>query len=159
MDERDLQLLRGLFQEQRQGIMEDVRAMMDTKLQEQRQGIMEDVRDMIDVRFQEQDARIEERFREQDARIEEKFQEQTKRLEERMDEKLQEQRQDIMHDVRILMESYFNPKFNLLADEIQVIREILIPKERIERVEADIQVLKAAFRTLSEDVQRLKQAQ
>lgn len=137
LDERDLQLLRGLFQEQRQGIMEDVQAMMDTKLQEQRQSIMEDVRAMMDTKFQEQ----------------------TKHLEERMDERLQAQRQDIMHDVRILMESYFNPKFNLLADEIQVIREILIPKERIERVEADIQVLKAAFRTLSEDVQRLKQAQ
>ena len=53
-----------------------------------------------------------------------------------MDEKLTAQRKDIMHDVVVLMDAEFKPKFNLLAEEMQKINERLDRMEKkIDRIE------------------------
>ena len=99
LDEKDLQILKNLFEEQRQSIMQDVKVLMA------------------------------------------------------------EQRQSIMHDVQVLMDAEFKPRFDLMAEDIQIIREKMISEERMEEAEADIQVLKTSVRMLNEDIRELKKAQ
>ena len=136
LDERDMELLRALFREEGERI-------------EQR------INQRMDERFQVQDGRIDELFQAQDERIDEMFQAQ----DEKIGRMFQEQRRSIMHDVQVLMDAEFKPRFDLLAEDLQIIREKMIPEERMEEAEADIQVLKTSVRMLSEDVRALKKAQ
>jgi len=58
-----------------------------------------------------------------------------------------------------LLETEYRQKLNLLYEGHGTIMETLTPKERIEKAEADIAVLKVAVRTLSEEIHTLKKAQ
>ena len=115
---------------------------------------MLDERDMELLRalLREEGERIEERV---NARMDARFQTQ----DERIDKMFQEQRRSIMHDVKVLMDAEFKPRFDLLAEDVQIIREKMISEERMEEAEADIQVLKTSVRMLNEDVRALKKAQ
>ena len=115
---------------------------------------MLDEKDMELLRalFREEGERIEQRINQ---RMDARFQAQ----DERIDSMFREQRRSIMHDVKVLMDAEFKPQFNLLAEELQLIREKLIPEERMEEAEADIQVLKTSVRMLNEDMRALKKAQ
>lgn len=115
---------------------------------------MLDERDMELLRalLREEGERIEERI---NARMDARFQTQ----DERIDRMFQEQRRSIMHDVKVLMDAEFKPRFDLLAEDVQIIREKMISEERMEEAEADIQVLKTSVRMLNEDVRALKKAQ
>lgn len=70
---------------------------------------------------------------------------------------------EIMHEVGALVEADVTPKFNLLADGIQLIREQMVTKEDLEERQEDIQtqldVLKAAVRRNSVEIEKLKKAQ
>lgn len=53
-----------------------------------------------------------------------------------IDQMFKAQRKDIMHDVVVLMDAEFKPKFNLLAEEMQNINERLDRMEKkIDRIE------------------------
>ena len=62
-----------------------------------------------------------------------------------------------------LMEGYFDPKFNLLADGHKLIMEQLVKKEDLEEAQEDIRteldVLKAIVRQHSHEIAKLKKAQ
>ena len=118
--------------------------LLRTLFREEGERIEKRINARMDARFQAQDERINTLFQAQDERIDTMF---------------REQRRSIMHDVKVLMDAEFKPQFNLLAEELQLIREKLIPEERMEEAEADIQVLKTSVRMLNEDVQALKKAQ
>ena len=162
LDERDMQLLRVLFREEGERIEERINARMDVRFQAQDERIdkMFQAQDeRIDKMFQAQDERTDKMFQAQDERIDKLLQEQEERINSRMDKLFQEQRRSIMHDVKVLMDAEFKPQFNLLSEELQLIREKMISEERMEEAEADIQVLKTSVRILSEDVRALKKAQ
>ena len=184
LDERDMQLLRALFREEGERIEERINARMDVRFQAQDERIdkmfqaqderidelfqAQDERidkmfqaqdERIDKMFQAQDERTDKMFQAQDERIDKLLQEQEERINSRMDKLFQEQRRSIMHDVKVLMDAEFKPQFNLLSEELQLIREKMISEERMEEAEADIQVLKTSVRILSEDVRALKKAQ
>ena len=162
LDERDMQLLRALFREEGERIEERINARMDVRFQAQDERIdkMFQAQDeRIDKMFQAQDERTDKMFQAQDERIDKLLQEQEERINSRMDKLFQEQRRSIMHDVKVLMDAEFKPQFNLLSEELQLIREKMISEERMEEAEADIQVLKTSVRILSEDVRALKKAQ
>lgn len=114
---------------------------------------MLDERDMELLRalFREEGERIEQRI---NTRMEERFRAQ----DERIGTMFQEQRRSIMHDVQVLMDAGSKPRFDLLAEELQVIREKMISEERMEEVEADIQVLKTSVRMMDQEIQELKRA-
>ena len=76
-----------------------------------------------------------------------------------MDAKLAQQKQDIMHDVKVLLDTEVTTRFNLLAEGQQAILEKLVPMSRVEAVEADIAVLKQAVRAMSQEIAELKKAQ
>lgn len=42
-----------------------------------------------------------------------------------MDQKIKENNKDLLHSMQIIIENVVDPKFNLLADEISIVREKL----------------------------------
>lgn len=66
--------------------------------------------------------------------------------------------QRITKNAVAMMEAYFDPKFNLLADGIADIQEKLVPRSRVDDLEEEVKFLKSVIRQISEDVQKLKKA-
>ena len=57
-----------------------------------------------------------------------------------------------------LMESYFEPKFQLLAEGIQSLQETQIPRERFENLEEEVAFLHTIVRQHSREIEKLKHA-
>lgn len=70
-------------------------------------------------------------------------------------EDLQQARSDMM----ALMEAYFEPKFDLLAEQVKLIQEKQISIEKMERVEDRLDVVEAAVKSCSVEISNLKKAQ
>ena len=98
-----------------------------------------------------------------DKKLDVRLRESEARMEARMAEKLQEAETRILeqsaHNMRVLLESYVEPKFNLLAEGQQMIRETLVPKSRVEELEDEVAFLKSIVRIHDRDIQELKKAQ
>ena len=58
-----------------------------------------------------------------------------------------------------LMEGYFEPKFNLLADGQKLIQEKMLPMEALDIVEDRLDVLEAVVKLHSREIKELKKAQ
>lgn len=82
-----------------------------------------------------------------------------KGMESRIDQKLEKQKQDIMHDVKILLDTEVTTRFNLLAEGQQAIIEAITPKSEIEELRSEVSVLKLAIRTMNQEIAELKKAQ
>ena len=80
-------------------------------------------------------------------------------MENRMDQKLAQQKQEIISEVKVLMEADVMPKFNLLADGIKAINEKMIPAEAIDEIEDRLDALEATVRLHSKEIAKLKKAQ
>lgn len=65
---------------------------------------------------------------------------------------------EIMHEVRLLMENYFDPKFNALADDLEVLKEKVIGREDVEEAADRIDVLEAVVKVHSREIEKLKKA-
>ncbi len=85
------------------------------------------------------------------------------KLEEKLDEKLARQKEEILteatHRMQVLLDAEVKPMFSLLAEDISIIQEKLMPESRIERIEDDVWALKASVRRINQDLRELKQAQ
>ena len=62
-------------------------------------------------------------------------------------------------EMMALMEAYFEPKFDLLAEQIKLVQEKQIPMEVLEQVEDRLDVLEAAVKGHSVEIRNLKKAQ
>ena len=82
-----------------------------------------------------------------------------KGIESRSDQKLEKQKQDIMHDVKVLLDTEVTTRFNLLAEGQQVIMDAITPKSEIEELRNEVSVLKLAIRTMNQEIAELKKAQ
>lgn len=67
--------------------------------------------------------------------------------------------QDDMHRVKAYLELDVEKRFDAVNEGIDMILERMVPEDRVEKLEDDVIVLKAAVRTLSRDVAELKKAQ
>lgn len=56
------------------------------------------------------------------------------------------------------MESYFDPKFNLLYENQQIMMEQLAPRSRVDDLEDEVKFLKSVVRQMNDDIQKLKKA-
>lgn len=85
------------------------------------------------------------------------------KLEKKLEEKLARQKEEILteatHRMQVLLDAEVKPMFNLLAEDISIIQEKLMPESRIERIEDDVWALKASARRINQDLRELKQAQ
>lgn len=59
----------------------------------------------------------------------------------------------------VMMESYFDPKFNLLSEKIDVLEEKLAPKSRVQALEDEMAFMKTVVSAMSKEIQELKKAQ
>jgi len=78
---------------------------------------------------------------------------------EKLAAKIEDSKEESAANMRVLLESYVEPKFNLLAEGHKAIVESMTPKSEIEDLREEMQVFKLALRTLSQDVAELKKAQ
>ena len=85
------------------------------------------------------------------------------KLEKKLEEKLARQKEEILteatHRMQVLLDAEVKPMFSLLAEDISIIQEKLMPESRIERIEDDVWALKPSVRRINQDLRELKQAQ
>ena len=103
------------------------------------------------------DQKLEEKL---EQKLEEKLEQ---KLEEKLEQKLAKQKEEILteatHRMKVLLDAEVKPMFNLLAEDISIIREKMVPESRIEAIEDDVAVLKAAVRQINRELRDLKKAQ
>ena len=74
------------------------------------------------------------------------------------DAKLEKQSALLRSEFHAVIESDILPKLQTLAEGQEILLERMVPVSRIEAVESDVVVLKAAVRHLGEEVAELKKA-
>lgn len=99
-----------------------------------------------------------------DQKLEQKLEEKLEqKLEEKLEQKLARQKEEILteatHRMQVLLDAEVKPMFQILAENISIIQEKMMPESRIERIEDDVWALKASVRRINQDIQELKQAQ
>ena len=107
----------------------------------------QEMMDALSLMFKQQEKRIE-------AVIDEKLQQQ----ENKLDEKFESLRKEVMHDVRILLDTEVTTKFNLLAEGQEEILRRMPSPEDAEIVNGRLEVLEAMVKRLSRDIEKLKKA-
>ena len=75
-------------------------------------------------------------------------------LESRMDQKMAQQKKEIIRETMVLMESYFDPKFQALSEQINP-----VPKEAIDILEYRVDDLEKAVELHTQQINELKKAQ
>lgn len=75
-------------------------------------------------------------------------------LESRMDQKMARQKKEIISETMVLMESYFDPKFQALSEQINP-----VPKEAIDILEDRVDDLEKAVELHTQQINELKKAQ
>ena len=111
------------------------------------------------------DQKLEEKLEEKlEQKLEQKLEEKLEqKLEEKLEQKLAQQKEEILteatHRMKVLLDAEVKPMFNLLAEDISIIREKMVPESRIEAIEDDVAVLKAAVRQINRELRDLKKAQ
>ena len=76
------------------------------------------------------------------------------RLESRMDQKMAQQKKEIISETMVLMESYFDPKFQALSEQINP-----VPKEALDILEDRVDDLEKAVELHTQQINELKKAQ
>ena len=72
---------------------------------------------------------------------------------------MDEKNADLRNQIMTYLESKIEPQIRLLAEGHENLMRTLAPKERVDRLEGDVVILKQAVHTLREDVDSLKQAE
>lgn len=76
------------------------------------------------------------------------------RLESRMDQKMAQRKKEIISETMVLMESYFDPKFQALSEQINP-----VPKEALDILEDRVDDLEKAVELHTQQINELKKAQ
>lgn len=147
LDERDLlaigQLMEQKLTQQKQEILEVV--------SQQKQEILEVVsqqkQELLEVISQQKEELLGEMGRQKQELLGE------------MGRQKEEILTESTHRMKVLIESEFQQQFNLLAEDLAVIREKMVPESRMEEAEDDIIVLKSAVRQINQEIREMKRAQ
>jgi len=98
---------------------------------------------------------MDEKIRASEARMTEKIEASEARMTERMESRAQESESRMM----AMMEAYFEPRFNLLGDQIKLLQEKMLPAEALEDLEDRMDVAEAMLKQHSQEIEALKKAQ
>ena len=96
----------------------------------------------------------EQRMSERIEATEQRMSERIEASEQRMSEKIDEAESRM----KVMMESYFDPKFNLLFENQQIMMEQLAPRSRVDELEDEVKFLKSIVRQMNDEIQQLKKA-
>lgn len=119
--------------------LQAIAQLIDSKLQESEQRTVQ----LIDSKLKESEQRTMGAIKES---------------EQRTMGAIKESEQRTMQGAAALMESYFEPKFQLLAEGIQSLQETQIPRERFENLEEEVAFLHTIVRQHSREIEKLKHA-
>lgn len=79
--------------------------------------------------------------------------------EARMTERMESRAQESESRMMAMMEAYFEPRFNLLGDQIKLLQEKMLPAEALEDLEDRMDVAEAMLKQHSREIETLKKAQ
>lgn len=108
---------------------------------------------MMDRKLDQRFAAFEQHL---DEKMDQRFEAFEQRIDEKMDKRFETMEERIMKNVATLMDAKFQQQFNLLAEQLQLMNEKLIPESRIIALEDNDDILFPAVRRLSRDVEALK---
>ena len=159
LDQQDIQTIGSMmdnrfeeFEKCNDARFEDFETRMDKRF--------EDFEKRNDARFEDFEKRMDKRFEDFEARMDEKMDKRFEDFEARMDEKMDKRfegfEERIMKNVATLMDAKFQQQFNLLAEQLHLMSERMIPESRIVALEDNDEILFPAIRRLSRDVEALK---
>lgn len=115
---------------------------------------------MLDEKDLQAIARLmDEKITASESRMTKRMEIQAQELETRMTERMESRAQESESRMMAMMEAYFEPRFNLLGDQIKLIQEKLTPAEALEDLEDRVDVLEAAVKQHSREIETLKKAQ
>ena len=142
---------------------QDLQAITQVMLQameQQKRGIVQEIKGFV----AEEIAASEQRMTQQitavvDEKIAASEQRMTQRITAVVDEKIAASEQRITKNSVAMMEAYFNPKFNLLAEGQQAIREKVEALKEIRTLSDRVDVLEVVVQTHSREMANLKKAQ
>lgn len=60
--------------------------------------------------------------------------------------------------MKVMMEAYSDPKFNLLYENQQIMMGQLAPRSRVDDLEDEVKFLKSVVRQMNDEIQQLKKA-
>lgn len=162
LDEKDLQAISELMDEKITASEARTIASMDEKITASETRMIASMDEKItaseartDEKFAALEARMDEKIAATEARMEKLILESEARTMAHVDEKVDAAEARML----VMMESFFTPKFNLLADSIALLHEKLAPKEAVEVLEDRVDVLEAAVKHHSQEITELKKAQ
>ena len=92
------------------------------------------------------------------AASEQRMMERITESEQRMTEKIAGSEQRMTRYMGVLIENEVTPKFNLLADALAEMREMLVTPARVEKIENEQQMQKAVIRQMAGRLSRLEKA-
>ena len=150
LDERDLQAIAQLIDSRLQESEQRTSQLIDSKLQESEQRTAQ----LIDSKLKESEQRTMGAIKESEQRTMRAI----KESEQRTMGAIKESEQRTMQGAAALMESYFEPKFQLLAEGIQSLQETQIPRERFDNLEEEVAFLHTIVRQHSREIEKLKHA-
>lgn len=70
-----------------------------------------------------------------------------------------EQKREIISETMVLMESYFDPKFNVLSVRLDGIEQKLVPQEAVDIIEDRVDDLENSVDLHTQQIKELKKAQ
>ena len=72
---------------------------------------------------------------------------------------MEQQRKDIMHDVKVLLDTEVSTKFNLLAEGIEDIQRRMPSEDDMDIIDGRLDTLEAIVKKHSREIAELKKAQ
>ncbi len=88
--------------------------------------------------------------------IREMIQDSEQRMSAKIEASASQTLKDALQGASVLMEAYFEPKFNLLFENQQTMLETLTPKSKTEELEEELNFLKAVVRSQSQRIEALE---
>lgn len=113
---------------------------------------------IIDSKIQESEQRMTTKIQESEQRMTAKIEASEQRMNAKIEESASQTLKEAMQGAAALMESYFEPKFNLLFENQQTMLETLAPKSRVDELKEEASVLRSVVRQHSPDIELLKHA-
>ena len=138
---------------------QDLQAITQVMLQameQQKRGIVQEIKGFVAEEIAASEQRMTQRIT---AVVDEKIAASEQRITAMVDEKIAAAEQRITKNSVAMMEAYFNPKFNLLAEGQQAIREKVEALEELCTLSDRVDVLEVVVQTHSREIANLKKAQ
>ena len=112
-------------------------------------------------RIEASEQRMSEKIEASEQRMSEKIEASEQRMSEKIEaseQRMSEKIDEAENRMKVMMESYFDPKFNLLLENQQIMMEQLAPRSRVDELEDEVKFLKSIVRQMNDEIQQLKKA-